>query len=67
MRQSLLRNLSYDNESNSKIIGFLIDFIKHNFDKNQEIKFLFIVHIKRKFLVFQNEEKTIDKIFLNES
>ena len=50
-------------ESNSKIIGFLIDFIKHNFDKNQEIKFLFIVHIKRKFLVFQNEEKTIDKIY----
>ena len=38
-------------ESNSNKIGFLISFILNNYDKNEEIKFIFIVHIKRNFKV----------------
>jgi hypothetical protein len=51
-------------ESNSKIIGYLISFIKINFEENKEIKFIFIVHIKRNFIALQNEEKKLDKIYV---
>ena len=38
-------------ESNSDKIGFLNSFILNNYDKEEELKFIFIVHIKRNFKV----------------
>ena len=44
-------------ESNSDKIGFLISFVINNYDKNEELKFIFIVHIKRSFKVDPPNEK----------
>ena len=46
-------------ETNSNKIGFLISFVINNFYKNEELKFIFIVHIKRSFSV----DPETDKIF----
>jgi hypothetical protein len=51
-------------ESNSKMIGYLLSFIEVNFEENKEIKFIFIVHIKRNFPALQNEGKKLDKIYV---
>jgi len=50
-------------ETNSKKIGFLISFVINNYSNNRELKFIFIVHIKRNFLLHQNKEKKLDKIY----
>ena len=47
---------------NSKKMSFLTSFVKNNFYKNKEIKFIFIVHIKRNFIINKSEEKS-DKIY----
>ena len=46
-------------ESNSDIIGFLISFIMNNYSKNdnKELKFVFIIHVKRNFKVDLPSEK----------
>ncbi len=44
-------------ESNMDKIGFLISFVFNNYDKNEELKFIFIVHIKRNFKVEPQSEK----------
>ena len=47
-------------ESNSDKIGFLISFVINNFDKYdkyEELKFVFIVHVKRSFKVDPPSEK----------
>ena len=44
-------------ELNSDKIGFLISFVINNYDKNEELKFIFIVHIKRNFKVDPPSEK----------
>ena len=49
--------------TNSKKIGFLISFVKNNYYKNIDLKFVFIVHVKRNFYIQQNKEKNLDKIF----
>ena len=50
-------------DTNSKKIGFLISFVINNYSKNKELKFIFIVHIKRNFFLHQNKEKKLDKIY----
>ena len=47
-------------ESNSKKIGFLVSFFINNYSDNRELKFIFIVHIKRHFV---NKSKIYDKIY----
>ena len=44
-------------ESNSDKIQFLVSFVMNNFDKNEELKFIFIVYIKRSFKVDPPSEK----------
>ena len=44
-------------ELNSDKIGFLISFVINYYDKNEELKFIFIVHIKRNFKVDPPSEK----------
>ena len=47
-------------ESNSKKVGFMINFIKNNFFKykeNNNFKFIFIIHVKRSFLLEVEETK----------
>ena len=44
--------------SNSKYISFLISFVKNNFDENEEVKFIFLVHIKRNFKIKKDKEKS---------
>jgi len=46
-------------ELNSDKIGFLISFVINYYDKNEEFKFIFIVHIKRNFKV----DPPCEKIF----
>ena len=48
-------------ESNSDKIGFLINFVRINYTSNEELKFIFIVHIKRSFRV--NKDNPSEKIF----
>jgi len=50
-------------EANSKKIGFLISFINNNYDKNSELKFIFIVHLKRHFFLQQNQKNKLEKIY----
>ena len=49
-------------EINSKKIQFLITFVNNNYKNNNEIKFIFLVHIKRNFFINQQKEKK-EKIF----
>ena len=44
-------------DSNSKKIGFLISFVINNYYKNENIKFIFIIYIKRNFRINQEKEK----------
>ena len=44
-------------ESNSNKIGFLILFVINNYYKNEELKFIFIIHVKRNFYVDEKAEK----------
>ena len=44
-------------ESNSNKIGFLISFVINNYYKNEELKFIFIIHIKKNFFVDKKAEK----------
>ena len=44
-------------ESNMDKIRFLISFVINNYDKNEELKFIFIVHVKRNFKVDPPSEK----------
>ena len=50
-------------ESNSKKLGFFISFIMNNYYERQELKFIFIVHIKRNFLIYEKKDKKVDKIY----
>jgi len=52
-------------ESNSECIGFLISFVFNNYDKNEELKFIFIVHTKRNFKVDPISEKIFAVIDIN--
>ncbi len=52
-------------ESNSNYIGFLISFVFNNYDKNEELKFIFVVHIKRSFKVDSPSEKIFAVIDIN--
>ena len=47
----------YFDESNMDKIGFLISFVINNYDKNEELKFIFIIHVKRNFKVDPPSEK----------
>ena len=49
-------------DSNSKYISFLISFVYNNFGKNDEVHFIFLVHIKRNFKIKKDDEK-INKIY----
>ena len=42
--------------SNSKKIGFLISFIINNYYKNERLKFIFIIHVKRNFYIDKQRE-----------
>ena len=44
-------------ESNSNKIGFLNSFILNNYEKDEELKFIYIVHIKRNFKVDSPNDK----------
>jgi len=50
-------------ETNSKHISFLINLVKKDYYKNKDLKFIFIVHIKRNFIIEQSEDEKMDKIF----
>ena len=43
--------------SNSKKIGFLISFIINNYYKNERLKFIFIIHVKRNFILINKEKQ----------
>ena len=50
-------------DTNSKKISFLINFIQNNYYKIPDIKFIFIVHIRRNFIINKNEKEISDKIY----
>ena len=41
---------------NSKKIGFLISFVINNYNKNEKLKFIFIIYIKRNFFINKQRE-----------
>ena len=50
------------NVTNSKKINFLINFIQTNYYKVPQIKFIFIIHIKRNFIVNKEEKEISEKL-----
>lgn len=50
-------------DSNSKKMGFLTSFVINNYNKYLELKFIFIVHVKRNFYIHQNKDKKLEKIY----
>ena len=42
---------------NSNKIGFLVSFVKNHYEKIRELKFIFIIYVKRNFFVDQQNEK----------